>query len=161
MQLLTIVCQRVVITVVYRSPTVSLSCFAAELSKLLQRFKGLPKIICGDFNFNSDEKNVVSKLLHQHSFSLANPSFATHVEGGSLDHIYSNAIELIQHSFLHPLYFSDHDAICTSLNKDCFWPVSFISSAFNYWIHNHNYSSANVYDGFEMRRSCASSPILQ
>jgi hypothetical protein len=40
-------------------------------------------------------------------------SDSTHIEGSLLDHIYTN-IEP-QSQFIHPVYFSDHDATCLIL----------------------------------------------
>jgi hypothetical protein len=51
--------------------------------------------------------NVISNTLHGIGFQQV-ISDSTHIEGSLLDHIYTN-IEP-QSQFIHPVYFSDHDA---------------------------------------------------
>ena len=71
-------------------------------------------VVCGDFNFDfyKSPDNVISNTLHGIGFQQV-ISDSTHIEGFLLDHIYTN-IEP-QSQFIHPVYFSDHDATCLIL----------------------------------------------
>ena len=65
-------------------------------------------IICGDVNCDP-VSSPFAKFLFECGFSqiVTQP---THIHGNTLDHFYIRGLEA-EH-FIHPLYFSDHDAIC-------------------------------------------------
>ena len=101
------------ITLVYISSS------AKSYSDVSETLKGLinsrkTSVVCGDFNFNfyKSPDNVISNTLHEIGFQQV-ISDSTHIEGSLLDHIYTN-IEP-QSQFIHPVYFSDHDATCLIL----------------------------------------------
>ena len=74
-----------------------------------------PVILIGDINIDlmKQQKNKFSKKLKDLGFvQLVNE--ATHISGGMLDHLYvyfpkDGHCELFK---IHPLYYSDHDAVC-------------------------------------------------
>ena len=73
-------------------------------------------LICGDFNLNPSENELSKKLVATGFHQIV--SEATHVKGGILDHVYSKPFQQVTKLFIHPLYFSDHDAICVTLKYD-------------------------------------------
>ena len=72
-------------------------------------------IICGDFSYDKDEVNSLSKFLKSQDFNqlVTQP---THDGGRTLDQCYasSNVSDKIELDF-HSPYYSDHDALCISL----------------------------------------------
>ena len=98
------------ITVVYKPPdSKSSSDIATDLKSILTKDK--TSVVCGDFNidFNKCPDNSISNTLTEMGFQQV-ISNSTHIEGSLLDHMYINTEQAMQ--FLHPLYFSDHDATC-------------------------------------------------
>ena len=76
-------------------------------------------VICGDLNINylKDPMNKVGAELINRGFRqiVKEP---THKEGSLLDHLYFHTPKEdfeITDIFQHPLYFSDHDAICVQV----------------------------------------------
>ena len=73
-------------------------------------------IILGDFNFDKNEKNSLTKSLQSKNFVqiIRNP---THEKGRTIDHVYvpkeSDKFEII----LRYPYFTDHAAICVNILK--------------------------------------------
>ena len=77
-----------------------------------------PTIILGDINIDlfKHENNVFSRELKNLGF-VQLVKQATHLSGGLLDHIYvyiplGGCCQLFK---VHPLYYSDHDAVCCIL----------------------------------------------
>ena len=69
-------------------------------------------IITGDFNFDKEEKNCLTKYLRSKEFEQL-VTAPTHDDGRTIDHCYvpqdmKNKFQLVHHS----PYFSDHDALC-------------------------------------------------
>ena len=73
-------------------------------------------MICGDFNMDPSS-NMVSNVLRELGFSQIVRGH-THIKGRTLDHFYIRPFKSITHHFMHPLYFSDHNAVCVSLKKE-------------------------------------------
>jgi hypothetical protein len=73
-------------------------------------------VICGDINidFDSYSHNSLSISLKSHGLTQ-HVSKPTHNAGNILDHIYCHSSYHISTN-IHPIYYSDHDAICTTLN---------------------------------------------
>ena len=75
---------------------------------------GKTTIICGDFNLDLKvyPNNNFSKALHEIGFSqiVTEP---THIQGGLIDHVYfySPSKSRCMLNKIHPLYYSDHDAV--------------------------------------------------
>ena len=77
-----------------------------------------PTIVLGDFNIDLLKlpENIFSQNLKECGFKqlVHQP---THISGGLIDHVYAylpngEQCELFK---IHPLYYSDHDAICCAL----------------------------------------------
>ena len=63
----------------------------------------------GDFNYNKDEVNVLSKYLKQKKLKQL-ISWPTHDAGRTLDHLWVSKEARVQLT-RHSPYYSDHDAI--------------------------------------------------
>ena len=70
-------------------------------------------VVCGDINCNANGE-AVTALLNQHGFTQIVDQ-PTHIQGGTLDHFYVRPLTNVIDHFVHPLYFSDHDAVCVSM----------------------------------------------
>jgi len=75
----------------------------------------LPDIILGDFNIDlfKEASSAFVQTLEEMSYSIKLKS-PTHIRGGLIDHVYfSHALSrsCICNILIHPLYYSDHDAI--------------------------------------------------
>ena len=104
------------IIAMYKSPStnvVAMKEFIKDLTDLIEFEKNT--IICGDLNLDPLQ-NCITDALESMGFHQI-VSEPTHIEGRILDHFYAKPISFIsQHPFIHPLYFSDHDAVCVSLS---------------------------------------------
>ena len=100
---------------IYISPSSpDLTLVIMELQELIEMNK--KTIICGDFNMDPSD-NKVSNALYKLGFSQI-VSEPTHTKGRTLDHFYVRPKSSKIHHFIHPLYFSDHNAVCVSLTKE-------------------------------------------
>ena len=82
-----------------------------------------PKIILGDFNYESSKQNALSHFLDSKGL-IQIVKRPTHIEGGIIDHCYveksiMNAIEI---DYIFP-YYSDHISICLSISKHKLKPM--------------------------------------
>ena len=78
-----------------------------------------PTIICGDFNIDYNKnKNLTSQVEILGFNQLIN--VPTHIQGNIIDHFYIRYPNTISTPSLHPVYYSDHDAICVYLKKSLF-----------------------------------------
>ena len=103
------------LTIVYISPSSrSHADIAEKLKSVITHNK--TSVVCGDFNtdFNKLPDSIVSKTLQDMGFQQVITD-STYIEGSLLDHMYSNAEPELQ--FVHPAYFSDHDATCLLIPK--------------------------------------------
>jgi len=106
---------------IYRSQNFPVSSVIEKLSFLFEREAGCKNVIViGDIN-QSYTNNNLGSFRH----SLENKGFeqivteGTHLEGNIIDHCYIKLDNMIiKDKFLHPVYFSDHDAICIALGKN-------------------------------------------
>ena len=85
--------------------------------------KKKPILLTGDFNvcFNQNRNNTLTRNIETLGFKQL-VTKATHVQGGLIDHAYwkneSNIWGTPSIERFSP-YYSDHDAILISLNKNC------------------------------------------
>ena len=100
---------------VYRPPGGSMKIFWDQM-RLLPMEINKKTIICGDFNMDPSN-NMVSNVLRELGFSQIVRGHS-HIKGRTLDHFYIRPFKSITHHFMHPLYFSDHNAVCVSLKKE-------------------------------------------
>jgi hypothetical protein len=100
------------VVLVYRSS----ACSMQHLLEMLQGLEDRERIILGDLNFEAGEENVFTHHLMYQGYKQIVME-ATHSAGRILDHCYTKMIARTS-CFLHPLYFSDHDAICLMIAKD-------------------------------------------
>ena len=94
-----------------------------KLTGILQDIINFSKstLIIGDFNICNKKmpQNELKKFLEERKFKQI-INFATHIEGGHLNHAYILNIgrfEALPTVEIIPKYFSDHDAICISWRK--------------------------------------------
>lgn len=112
---------RLVVCVVYRSPSGLMTTFLANLQTLLDLMPlNVPTIILGDFNDNIflDRKSQLTALMERYGFMQLVEDATT--DGGSLlDHIYFNKHEMMQNIIIdtHDVYFSDHDSVFFSTDQ--------------------------------------------
>ena len=74
----------------------------------------VPIFIYGDFNINPI--NVLSQALSSHGFKQM-IQYPTHQHGNIIDHVYCNFPSQLKY-FIHPVHFSDHDAILSLIKFD-------------------------------------------
>ena len=110
-----------VVTVVDRSPSSSMSSFLEKLETLILLMPSkLPTIILGDFNqnlFDTPETNLTG-LMRSHGFTQY-VSHPTTDSGSLLDHAYFNRCRADNQRIIenvHDTYYSDHDAIFLTTN---------------------------------------------
>ena len=113
-QLLSIIDKEVQLVLVYISKNCPFDELKLDLVKLLKSEK--KQVITGDFNFDKDEKNALTKYLGEKDF-VQLVHTATHDDGRVIDHCYvprdiKEKVIIKQHS----PYYSDHDALCINLN---------------------------------------------
>ena len=106
--------QDVQLVLVYISKNCSFDELVLDLGKMLK--SGKKHVVTGDFNFDMQGKNALTKYFEKLEFvQLVNS--ATHDDGRVIDHCYvpidiADKVVLKQHS----PYYSDHDALCINLN---------------------------------------------
>ena len=113
-QVLSIVDEKIQLILCYISSNPPYLQIAKDIEKLIKQKKKI--IITGDFNFDINEMNNLSKFFKNQKFKqLVN--LPTHDKGRSLDHCYvSKDIKdkvTIKH---YSPYYSDHDALCISVD---------------------------------------------
>ena len=104
---------------VYRSEQGNLTELIEHLKELIT--PGVTTVVCGDFNlcYLANRNNKVTQFLEKTEFSqlMKQP---THIKGRLLDHFYFKSGESKIESpstFRYSPYYSDHDAICATLNQ--------------------------------------------
>ena len=103
------------VIVVYRSERGNSLELLENIKSLITH--GKDTAIFGDFNicYLSTRNNRISKYLEQNGFSQLVRE-ATHIQGRLLDHFYLKTANEVKSSVLrYSPYYSDHDAICTSI----------------------------------------------
>ena len=113
-QILSIIDKDVQLVLVYISKQCPFGELKEDIELLLQSNK--MHIITGDFNFDKDDKNVLTKYFEEKDFVQLVMS-STHDQGHVIDHCYvpqtiKNKVTLIQYS----PYYTDHDALCININ---------------------------------------------
>jgi hypothetical protein len=99
---------------VYRSQGPNLQELAHAVEELLDRSTQDKILILGDFNFQAGERNAFTDCLRTRGFQQVKTE-STHAEGRTIDHCYVYNVPAARH-FLHPVYYSDHSALCILLN---------------------------------------------
>ena len=91
--------------------------FEVIFSEFLEQHKNERCIVLGDFNFDPDRTNALTRKFKEWNFTqqVSNP---THRDGNIIDHIYVSE-ELLEHSVcdLHYVYYSDHQGVCITLKN--------------------------------------------
>ena len=113
-QLLSVIDQDVQLVLVYISKNCSFDELIHDLREILK--PGKTHVLTGDFNFDKDDKNALTRFLEDTKFAQL-VTTATHDGGRAIDHCYvpqdlKEKVTLKQHS----PYYSDHDALCIKLN---------------------------------------------
>jgi hypothetical protein len=109
-QLIKVTFEKFVLISVYRSPSKEGNLLFQQLKTMITFNK--PLILLGDFN---DPDGQFSIKLAKMGLRLM-ITMPTHIEGGILDQIYISDFKQVPSCFIHPVYFSDHDAPCITLN---------------------------------------------
>ena len=113
-QILSIIDQDIQLVIVYISKNCSFNELVVDLGEMLK--SGKKHVVTGDFNFDMEEKNALTKYFENLEFvQLVNS--ATQDGGRVIDHCYvpkdiADNIIVKQYS----PYYSDHDALCINLN---------------------------------------------
>ena len=105
------------VTVVYRSPSVSVTVLVSVMSGILSQIPSdIPSVILGDFNYDLLTKpdSPLTSLMSHHRYSQLVHAPTTD-NGTLIDHVYYN--RQCEHSKVQTVhtYFSDHDIVCCSL----------------------------------------------
>lgn len=100
------------LTLVYLSSGAEIS----EVEHMMRRIKlkANHHIIIGDFNFNSNESNVISNLFSKEMGLNQLIERPTHRDGRTIDHCYVSPKIDCAFTFVNP-YYTDHTAICIKL----------------------------------------------
>ena len=96
------------LVIIYASSGCPLKELVVDLKELLH--PEMTTIIVGDFNFDKNDVNVLTRFLGKRKFSQV-IDWPTHKEGRTIDHCYvsNNAkVKVTKHS----PYYSDHNALC-------------------------------------------------
>ena len=112
------------IIAIYISPSLKSDRDWAKVSEELEQLLDVSRhaIICGDMNCDP-HGNIFSQRLYEMGFGEVIQN-TTHEHGRQLDHFYVKPKnQFVLDQFLHPLYFSDHDAICVTMHKTFFYEV--------------------------------------
>ena len=113
---LTSTMSRLVVTLIYRPPSLPMNQFRVKLESLLNVLPlNVPTIILGDFNDNliDTKESNITKLMMTHGLRQM-VSKATTDSGSCLDHIYFNK-DIECFIDIQDIYFSDHDATFITL----------------------------------------------
>ena len=94
--------------------------FTKQFLENIQKYMEQSIIICGDFNLDhiSESNNVFTTTVKSLGFNYL-VTKSTHILGGCIDNVYfrcKNENISVEFNKLHPLYFSDHDAVCFFVN---------------------------------------------
>ena len=117
MQLTKMRSKRLDIIAMYRSSNASLTMVLDHLESVLTQDR--TTIICGDFNlcYIETRSNKITKWLEENGFRQLVRE-ATHIRGRLIDHFYirENETDNVEQSvYRYSPYYSDHDAICTTI----------------------------------------------
>ena len=113
-QMLSTIDQDVQLVIVYISKNCSFEELVLDLGKMLK--PGKKHVVTGDFNFDMEDKNALTKYFDNLEFvQLVNS--ATHDGGRVIDHCYV-PIDIADNIIVkqYSPYYSDHDALCINLN---------------------------------------------
>ena len=88
-----------------------------EIVEFLEQHKNERCIVLGDFNFDPDKTNTLTRKFKEWNYTQQITS-PTHRDGNVIDHIYVSE-ELLEHSVcdLHYVYYSDHQGVCITLKN--------------------------------------------
>lgn len=112
-----------ILILLYRSPSVSLSLFINDLNNLLSYSVSASvskTIILGDFNVDALGPNNAQllEIMGRYNFTSVN-SMKTHIQGSCLDHVYLslNLLKIYHACYAHPTYYSDHYYVTLQLQR--------------------------------------------
>ena len=103
------------IITVYRSDQGNLGDLIKHLKTLIEY--GNNTVVTGDFNICYSRNNIVTKYLENEGF-IQYMKEATHIKGRNIDHFYlrhSDRPINIASIYRYSPYYSDHDAICATI----------------------------------------------
>ncbi len=109
--------KQVQITVIYRSPCVTMTALLPALSSIIDSLSmTIPSIILGDFNDDLITKTDMrlQNFMSSHEYSQLVHEPTTD-NGSLIDHVYSNIPSECQDVCVVDAYYSDHDIVCFSL----------------------------------------------
>ena len=106
-----------IITVYRFAERRNLTEFSETILRLVNQSKTV--VIMGDINIDviSEPNNMFTTSLERNGFSLKLRK-PTHILGGCIDHFYLREVSNISvkcTTTIHPIYYSDHDALCSIL----------------------------------------------
>ena len=110
----------VIIVSIYRSPTAKQRTFHKMLKTLVERAKGYPTIIVGDFNeniLNNPEQVPFAELKDFKQVITQSTYYAGSGVGSLLDHVYTNNCNIFRAGVIET-YYSDHDAVFVQVIQD-------------------------------------------
>ena len=103
--------------IVYLSSNCDFNKVIERLQELFSKMSEKPTLLVGDFNFDSNERNLLTKFLKKEDYfqMVTNP---THEKGRSIDHLYvlKDLKQKIIFRLVFP-YFTDHAGICIRINN--------------------------------------------
>ena len=108
------------VLVIYRSPNPAYQKYLRDIKdNLLSHITRYQTVICGDFNidFRKNPNNLISQTLNKEGFSQI-VKHPTTIHGTTLDHVYVRGNRRAEY-FLHYPYYTDHEAVCVTLKKEC------------------------------------------
>ena len=112
--MLSIIDQDVQLVIIYISKNCSFDELVVDLGEMLK--SGKKHVVTGDFNFDMEEKNALTKYFENLEFvQLVNS--ATQDGGRVIDHCYV-PIDIADNIIVkqYSPYYSDHDALCINLS---------------------------------------------
>ena len=105
------------VIVIYRSKT----CLLSDLKKILDSNNlNSNCIIVGNFNFHysDSDTNCLTKYLKERGFTQVVKK-PTHRLGNTIDQLYYRFnVQVLTSLMFHPLYYSDHEALCYTIIQD-------------------------------------------
>lgn len=124
---------KLIIGLFYRPPTQNKDYFIRNVNLMIACMpRDIPIIICGDFNENIEILNENVQMVNKKNnkensihFTMINSGFieciseCTTDKGTLIDHIYINRIKGWK-SYVHDIYFSDHDLTILECGKSIF-----------------------------------------
>ena len=109
--------KRLVVVVIYRSPSVSIVTFLKQMEEILISLPtNTPTVITGDFNddLRVNPSSSLTRLMERYGFQQQIKQPTTD-SGTLIDHIYFNKHDTDINTSVVDNYYSDHDLVCLSM----------------------------------------------